>query len=325
MALPRRFVKSFTRLLLPVVLLVGAAVIGASVWLVFQSSQAPKNSYLITPDKYGRLSSRGAQITEETWGNSDGTQSRGWLLRGTPGSPAVVMLHAYGADRSYLLNLGVKINEATDFTILMPDQRGHGEGPPVRFSTFGGCETEDALAAIKYLRDLKADESTPLVGSNIGIYGVEMGALVGLMTASRDQTIKAMALDSVPSSSDDLLSKVIRHRFPFASSVTSRFAEIGAPMFFYNGCYRKDKMCDVVKNLENRQVLLLAGGDDADLQASTNGLNRCFPKSTAIESKTDLYPSGTNLVAASLQQFEEYDNRVIAFFRQSLGTPVPAQ
>ncbi len=325
MALPRRFVKSFTRLLLPVVLLVGAAVIGASVWLVFQTSQAPKNSYLITPDKYGRLSSRGAQITDESWSNSDGTQSRGWLLRGTPGSPAVIMLHAYGADRSYLLNLGVKINEATDFTILMPDERGHGEAPPVRFSTFGGCETEDTVAAIKYLRDLKADETTPLVGSNIGIYGVEMGALVGLMTASRDQTVTAMALDSVPTSSDEVLSKVIRQRFPFASTVTSRFAEMGAPMFFYNGCYRKDKMCDVVKNLENRQVLLLAGGDDADLQESTNGLTRCFPKSTSIESKTDLFPSGTNLVTASLQQFEDYDNRVIAFFRQSLGTPAPVQ
>ncbi|MBK7706551.1 MAG: hypothetical protein IPJ30_12435 [Acidobacteria bacterium] len=321
----RRLFKSFSRLLLPVLLLLAGAGIGASVWLVFQSSQAPKNNYLITPDKYAQLSSRGAQITDEHWINADGTTSRGWLLRGTPGSPAVVMLHAYGTDRSYLLNLGVKLNEATDFTILMPDQRGHGEKPLVRFSTLGGCETDDAIAAIKYLRGLKVDETTPLVGQNIGIYGTEMGALVGAMTAAKDETVKSLALDSVPANSDDLLAMVINKRFPFASSLTSRFAKLGTPLFFYNGCYRSDSVCEVAKNLENRHVLLLAGGDNAELQSSTTGLSRCFPNSAKIESKTDLYPSGTNLVNASLQQFEEYDNRVVAFFRQSLGVVPPVQ
>ncbi len=329
MATTRRLFKSFWRLTLPVILLLCGAGIGSSIWLVFQSSQAPKNSYLITPEKYGQLSSRGAQITDETWINNDGTQARGWLLKGAPGAPAVIMLHSYGADRSYLLNLSVKINEATDFTILMPDHRGHGEKPPVRFSTFGGCETQDAVAAIGYLRGLKVDETTPLVGANIGIYGVELGALVGAMTASKDQTVKTLVLDSVPASSDDLLAMIVGKRFPFASGVTSRFAKFGAPMFFYNSCYMKETVCETAKSLENRNILLLAGGDNGELQASTNAVPRCFPTSAKVESKTDLYPSGTNLVNASLQQFEEYDNRVIGFFKQTLAPPptdpVPAQ
>ncbi|HSK71910.1 MAG TPA: hypothetical protein VK892_09465, partial [Pyrinomonadaceae bacterium] len=149
MAKTKRLLRSFFRLLLPVVVLVVLAVVSASIGLVYSTSNPPRNDYLVTPDKYGQLSTRAAQVTEENWTNLDGTTARGWLLRGAEGAPAVILLHAYGADRSYVLNLGVKMNEATNFTILMPDLRGHGKEPPVRSTCFGGCETEDALAAIK--------------------------------------------------------------------------------------------------------------------------------------------------------------------------------
>src|SRR4051794_17783506 len=127
-----RLIKSFARLLLPAVLLVLIAVIAGSVWLVYTTARPMNSRYIVTPDKYGQLSTRAAQVTDETWSNRDGSTSRGWLLRGAPNAPAVILLHKYGADRSYVLNLGVKLNESTDFTVLMPDQRGHGENPNVQ-------------------------------------------------------------------------------------------------------------------------------------------------------------------------------------------------
>jgi hypothetical protein len=51
------------------------------------------------------------KVTDETWTTRDGRRSRGWLLKGAEGAPAVVLLHRYGGDRSWLFNLGVKINE----------------------------------------------------------------------------------------------------------------------------------------------------------------------------------------------------------------------
>ena len=89
--------------------------------------------------------------------------------------PAVVLLHKYGADRSYVLDLGVKLNEATNFTVLMPDQRGHGLNPAVPYTTFGGCESGDAGAAIDFIRSLKSASQGNLAGKDIGIYGLEMG------------------------------------------------------------------------------------------------------------------------------------------------------
>lgn len=325
MAITKRLFKSFYRLILPVFILVVGSLIGGGIFLVERAARAPKARYLVTPEKYGQLSSRGAQITDETWQNSDGSTARGWLLRGTPGSPAVVLLHAYGADRSYVLNLGVKINEATDFTILMPDQRGHGDTPHVKNTSFGGRETEDALAAVNYLRALKLDGQTPLVGQSIGIYGTEMGALTAVFAAGKDEAVKALVLDSVPNNSDDLLSRATVKRYPFASFVTTRVAHLGTYMYFYDGNYRRDSGCDVAKNLGNREVLLLAGADAPEFQTSTTAVSRCFPNSTKIETKTDLNPSGFNITNASLEQSEAYDQRVIGFFKQSLGYVEPAQ
>ncbi|MBS1796025.1 MAG: alpha/beta fold hydrolase [Acidobacteria bacterium] len=319
MAVTKRLFKSFSRLLLPILLLLIGAGVGAAVFLAQKAALAPKAKYLVTPEKYGQLSSRGAQITDETWANADGTIARGWLLRGAPGAPAVILLHAYGADRSYILNLGVKLNEATDFTILMPDLRGHGETPHVKQTTFGGCEAEDTLAAIKYLRGLKPDGQTALVGQNIGVYGTELGALTAVFAAGKDDTVKALVLDSVPANADELLARATVKRYPFASFITTRTAQLGTYLFFYDGCYRRDSACEVAKNLNNRQVLLLAGADAPDFQGSTTALGRCFPNSTKLETKTDLNPSGLNITNASLEQSEAYDQRVISFFKQALG------
>ncbi len=126
------------------------AIAVSGVWLVHDSAGAPKSAYLVTPEAYGRLSTRGARVTDESWANRDSTTARGWLLRGSSNAPAVILLHRYGADRSWVLDLGMKINEATDFTVLMPDARGHGANPPIEKTSFGGCEADDLLAAMEF-------------------------------------------------------------------------------------------------------------------------------------------------------------------------------
>jgi pimeloyl-ACP methyl ester carboxylesterase len=315
----KRLFKSFSRLLLPVVILLIVAVMIASILLVHTVSAPPQAAYLVTPEKYGQLSTRGARVTDETWTNRDGTQSRGWLLKGAENLPAVVFLHAYGADRSHVLNLAVKLNEATNFTVLMPDERGHGINPTSAASSFGGCESDDALGAVEFLRGLKSENNVNLVNQNIGFYGVEMGALGALNAAAKDVGIKALALDSVPYNSDVVLASAVEKRFPFASSVTSKIANVGTPFYFYNGCYRRDATCDLAKTISDRRVLLLAGSDAADLQDSTAKLNRCLPSSTTVEAKIDLNPSGYNLMNASLEQSAAYDQRVINFFKIALS------
>ncbi len=324
MAKITRLFKSFSGLILPIILLVCLAVVAASVWLVYKSSVPPRSAYLVTPAQYGQLSARGAQVTDETWTNTDGSTARGWLLRGAPNAPAVIMLHGYGTDRSYVLNLGVKLNEATDFTILMPDLRGHGEEPSVANTSFGGCETEDTLSAIKFLRELKNGE-TALVSNDIGIFGIELGALVGLSAAVKDESVKALVLDSVPAQSNDVLALAIEKRFPFAGSVTSKLAEKGTYFYFARSCYERDSLCAKANELSGRKVLLFAGADEPELQDSTTKISRCFPNSTVVESKMDFNLSGYGIMKASLEQADAYDQKVIEFFKRSLSPEIMAQ
>lgn len=303
---------------MPVAILILLAVVGASVFFVHKVAHPSSTAYLVTPEKYGRLSTRGARITDESWINHDGSNARGWLLRGAEGMPAVILLHRYGADRSHVLDLGVKINESTNFTILMPDLRGHGPDPPVRYTSFGGCETEDAVAAIEYLRGLKTENQTSLVGESIGFYGVGLGALTALRTASQDKNVKALVLDSVPQDSDQILGSAVEKRFPFAIGLTSKLASLGTYLYYYDNCYNRDSACDLAQTIENRNVLLLAGTDVPQLQETTEKLSRCFAGQTVIETKLDFNPSGYNLTNASIEQLNIYDQRVIEFFSRAL-------
>ena len=317
MARKKRLVKNVIRLFLPVVLLLALSVTAASVWLIHESSHVNAAGYLVTPAKFGQLSSRAAQVTDETWTNADGTTSRGWLLRGMEDAPGIVMLHRYGADRSHMLKLGVKLNESTNFPILMPDQRGHGENPAVGYTSFGSSEGDDVAGAIKFLQGLRSGADTPLVGKDLGIYGVEMGAVAAVSAASKDTNVKFLVLDSVPKDTDAVLATAIRSKFPFASSVTSAIAQMGTGLYFYQSSYATYPVCEQARSMVGRKVLLLGGTDAPDFRSSTQEMSKCFPPSSNPETKTDLSPSGYSIVDATIDQADAYDQRVIDFFRQS--------
>ena len=304
---------------MPAFLLILIAVNGGAIWLIYTTARPINSVYLVSPEKYGQLSSRAAQVTDETWSNRDGSQTRGWLLRGAENAPAVILLHKFGADRSYLLNLGVKLNESTDFTVLMPDQRAHGENPPVKNASFGGCEAEDTVSAVEFLRKLKTPNQTNLVGAQLGLFGVEMGAIVALSIAAKDNGIRAIAVDSSPPDSNGVLRQSVGERFPFASFVTTRLAQLGTRLYYFDGCYQRQSACEIARTIENRNVLLLGGIDAPDFQESTSKLTKCFPTSNKTETKLDLSPSGYGIVNASMEQSEAYDQRLIDFFRNSLA------
>lgn len=306
-------------MLFPAVLLICVSSITAAILLTYDISNPPRYGYLLTPEKYGRLSARAAQVTDETWSNTDGTTARGWLLRGAKDAPAVILLHAYGADRSYVLNLGVKISEATNFTVLMPDLRGHGVNPIVKSSTFGASEAADTISAIEYLQNLKTDDGENLVGKNIGIYGLELGGLTAIDAASKNENVKALTIDSVPPSSDEMLKTAVNQKYPFVSFLTGKLAEQGAYLYFWDGGYSHQTACEMAKNVANRQILLLGGANKEALRDATENLSKCFPGNNQIEVKFDLNPSGYNIENASNELSNSYDQRVIEFFRQSLG------
>ena len=313
----RRTGRKALTALLPIVLLLALAAVCVTAWLVYAATRPPRRAYLVTPEKFLRLSDRGLKATEETWANHDGTRARGWLARGAEGAPAVLLLHGYGADRSWLLNLGVKLNESTNMTVLLPDLRGHGPQPPVAASTFGWADADDALAALEYLRGLKSPQGRALAGPALGIYGVEEGAYAALAAARRDPAVRAVVLDSVPDSPDDVLAGAIRDRTGFDNRLLQALARFGTRVYF-GGRYKSEAACTLAEGLGDRQVLLLSGESAGHLKQTTETVAACFPARANVETHTDLPLTGLSLASASPEEDEAYDRRLIDFFERAL-------
>jgi pimeloyl-ACP methyl ester carboxylesterase len=306
------------KMLLPVVGLVAAGLCAAALYLGYAVTRPPAQAYMLTPEGFIKISTRGVKATDETWANPDGTRARGWLLRGDEGAPAVVLLHAYGSDRSSLLNLGVKLNEATNFTILWPDLRGHGERPPVSSTTFGAREAEDLGAALAFLRTLKTQRQRPLVGGQLGVYGVELGAYAALLGASRGGAgVRALVLDSVPAAPDQLLHSALAARTGVTNGLARSFARTGTRILLLGG-YENAPACGLASGLRDAQVLLLTGEGAGPLRTTTQALAQCFPADAPVEIKDDLPVTGIRVGSSTAMMGETYDLLVIDFFTRTL-------
>jgi pimeloyl-ACP methyl ester carboxylesterase len=255
------------------------------------------------------------KATDVTWPNHDGTQARGWLVRGAEGSPAIILLHGYGADRSWLLNLAVKLNETTNFTVLWPDLRGHGENPPVNRTLFGALDGDDVTAAIDYLHTLKTPGGKAQVAGPLGVYGSQLGAYAALEAAKRYPELRSLALDSVPTSPDDLVRAAISANTGMNNALLLRLALWGIKIYSL-GKYQSMPSCELARPLHEVRVLLLTGGEGDPYRNSTLGLAKCF--NATVEVKKDLPLTGISLPASTGEQEEGYDRPVIEFFDKAL-------
>src|SRR5438874_12603566 len=201
----RSAVRKFLKAFFPIVLVLVLAVAAVCAWLVYGITRPPRAAYLVTPQSFSKVTGPVLKGTDVKWKNHDGTDARGWLIAGADEAPAVILLHGYGADRSWLLNLAVKINETTNFTVLWPDLRGHGENPLVNSTSFGALEGDDVTAAIDYLQTLKSHGNKLQIGSRIGVYGIGLGGYAALDAATRYPEVRAVGLDSAPASPDDVV------------------------------------------------------------------------------------------------------------------------
>ncbi|HKP47849.1 MAG TPA: hypothetical protein VJT50_14710 [Pyrinomonadaceae bacterium] len=313
----RRFGKKLFKSFLPIVLVLVLASVIALASIVRGITHPPRNAYLVTPQSFSQISGSALKVTDENWRNRDGTPARGWLLRGTEGAPAVIFLHRYGSDRSWLFNLGIKLNETAGFTILWPDLRGHGLNPPVSTSTFGMKEGEDALSAIDFLRGLKGSNQSKLTADTFGIYGVELGAFAALSASDVEPSLKVLVLDSVPQSSDEMMTAAIDRHIGISNQAVSYTGRFATRVYFL-GKYKNASVCDMAKNSKAERVLLLAGTDDGYLRNSTATIQHCFQNPASVEAKLNLPLTGFTLPSATGEQGEGYDRPVIDFFSKNL-------
>ncbi len=316
MARRRRLGKKFVKSLLPILLLVVIAVVVALALIVYGVTRPPRGAYLVTPEAFSQISGPALKVSDQTWSNPDNTTARGWLLKGAAGAPAVILAHRYGVDRSWLFNLGIKINEATGATILWPDLRGHGLNPPVAWTSFGSIESNDIRAAIDFVRTLKSADGQPLVSNKIGLYGIEMGAYASLRAAVADTNVRVLVLDSLPGDPADVLQAAVRDDLEIDNRPLGSLSLLATKAYFL-GRFDNTAACDLAAALKDQKILLLSGQDAGYLRDSTLRVASCFREAN-LEVKTDLPLTGFRLTSATGEQGEGYDRLVIDFFDRNL-------
>lgn len=313
----RRFGKRLVKSFLPIALVIGLALVASLSFIIYCVTRPARRPYVVTPESFARISGRALKVTDETWATHDGRHARGWLLKGAENAPAVVLLHRYGGDRSWLFNLGVKINETTNFTILWPELRGHGENPPVSWTSLGARESEDLLAALEFLQTLKSEGQKKLVGEALGLYGVELGAYSALKATTKDSRVKVLVLDSIVGSPDDLLNSSVSNCVGVNNGLVQSLSRTAMKLYLLGG-YDGATACDLARSIRDQRVLLLSGNEAGPLKDSTTALQSCFPAPGNIETRTDLPLSGFSLPSATGEQGEAYDRVVIEFFDRNL-------
>ena len=106
---------------------------------------------------------------------SDGQEIGAWLVLGSAGAPAVLLVHGIGASRSACLSRA-KMLAAQGFWVLMISLRAHGDSTG-DFNDMGYSAHHDIVAAVEFLK-----RRCP--GKPVVIHGLSMGGAAAVFAAS---------------------------------------------------------------------------------------------------------------------------------------------
>ncbi|MCL5009305.1 MAG: alpha/beta fold hydrolase [Patescibacteria group bacterium] len=130
-----------------------------------------------TPEKY-KLAYENVSLA-----GFDGTKLTGWYLPAKkPTNKAILMLHGYPMDKGDLLPTATLFE--INFNILLVDLRGMGQSGGA-IATFGAKEQKD----LKYALDFLEKKGN----TDVGVFGYSEGGSIGLLAASQDKRIQAVA------------------------------------------------------------------------------------------------------------------------------------
>jgi len=167
-------------IILRIVLIAVGFLVVVSLWGFYASIRPPKIVSSLTP--------RHLKINYEdvSFRTADGLSLRGWHIPAARSTDkTLVLLHGYPADKGDILPALAFLQQ--DFNLLLFDFRylGASEGS---YSSAGGKEVEDLLAAIRFLKSRGTKE--------VGVWGFSMGGAVALMALAQAPEIKAVVADS---------------------------------------------------------------------------------------------------------------------------------
>ncbi|MFH0947835.1 MAG: alpha/beta hydrolase [Elusimicrobiota bacterium] len=134
---------------------------------------------------------------------SDDIDISGWFIHSRSSEKSnktIIVCHGWGTNKADIFPSTIYLLRRK-YNLLYFDFRNHGDSGGF-ITSIGKLEMLDLIGAVDFLKKEKSDFS-----KKIGVYGVSMGAAISILTASIDDRISAIVVDSPFSSFNYIVSR----------------------------------------------------------------------------------------------------------------------
>lgn len=228
----------------------------------------------------------------------------GYFFPGFRHAPTIVLCHGYQSSRGELLTL-VSALQDDQYNVFLFDFAGHGGSPGI--TTFGYKEAEELRAAFDALGT--RGDVDPV---RFGVWGYNLGAYAALREAERDTRVKALVLDSVYDTPEQMVKVGVERTglggFPFMV----RSAQTSFDWMNYS--FRDQlPLSKKLPAMTGVPMLFIQALDDPELASITRQM---FLK--APEPREQAILAHGNFVGMNDDEKRAYENRIVTFFLSHL-------
>lgn len=220
-----------------------AAVAGFTAWSV-SAVRRPWPPYTFSPFEIG------APGEDVTFSAADGVRLAGWWFARPESSSVVICCHGHRGNKADMLGIGPGLWRA-GHNVLLFDFRGSGDSEGSHL-TMALHEQRDLQAAIDLVQRLRP-------GARVSVVGFSMGAATAILTASVDDRIERLVLDSPFATMQDVIATGYR-RYRIPGTFLPVADAVNRVRYGYR--FAQVRPIDVIGRIAPRPMLLLHGTDD---------------------------------------------------------------
>ena len=291
---PRRWYTKLVIVILALFFFAGLATLVISGVLTYWIVKPQRTSSEINMESFP---GRPDEVTFPVAGLGD---RHGWFFPGLRGAPTIILLHGYESSRGELLTL-VSALQDHQFNAFVFDFAAHGSNGGL--TTFGYREADEVRAAIDTLA-----KRNDVDLARFGIWGYNLGAYAGLREAEKDKRVRAMVLDSVYDSPNQMVKVGVDRTGVGGFPMMVKSAQTCFELLNYK--YKDEPPISTkLQAMAGVPMLFVQAADDTELSSITREM---FLKAPEPREQV-IIPHG-NFVNLPDQEKRIYENGVVTFF-----------